>query len=484
MSNIRLILQRLSSEGLSAEAASATLSPPFEAAEAISSNGDGFVLVDRDETRQKQRDALLARGVEEAKWMRIFVDLFVTHADPAHDDLLFFVTVHGDILVKRRVAHALPQLDPEILISWRETLCLNVIVQMHCTLTVSVCRRETSRRTDVEMQQIHPSTAMGADSSPAKSSNSSSPSKSKMVALRRIAKKVYAAPYKSRMDVKDAFMNECAYPLVYYTVNDYESSDLHLHIQEKEYLCVELSVLVPEASSDLAESPQSHGYMSNSSTMPLPPPVADNPTPFPVPEGFKKVVLFQGAVPYTALLDIFMQKGSRPANVVSNSSPSSGWGNLSSKSMTNLANGGRNSVTAATERTEYIMMRGPRGKGVCQVAICENILSDTDETNFATSAPSQQSKKQNGGDAASSSLFSMLGGTMRAGMNVIRSGLAGSLGDDVSAGARIPSAAGSNGVHGAAFKKPDALRCSMTYVNVPWHSIMSDLISAFEAGNL
>ena len=42
--------------------------------------------------------------------------------------------------------------------------------------------------------------------------------KNKMIAKKRIIKKVYSAPYKSRMDVKDAFMNECSFPLVYYTV--------------------------------------------------------------------------------------------------------------------------------------------------------------------------------------------------------------------------------------------------------------------------
>lgn len=49
-------------------------------------------------------------------------------------------------------------------------------------------------------------------------------SSSRMVARQRIVKKVYSAPYKSRMDVKDAFMNECSYPLVYYTVRSVASS--------------------------------------------------------------------------------------------------------------------------------------------------------------------------------------------------------------------------------------------------------------------
>jgi hypothetical protein len=43
--------------------------------------------------------------------------------------------------------------------------------------------------------------------------------KTRMSAKKRIVKKVYSAPYKSRMDVKDALMNECSFPLVYYTVS-------------------------------------------------------------------------------------------------------------------------------------------------------------------------------------------------------------------------------------------------------------------------
>ncbi|KAI8615331.1 hypothetical protein BC830DRAFT_309986 [Chytriomyces sp. MP71] len=343
---------------------------------------------------------------------------------------------------------------------------------MHCTLTVSVCRRDSSRRdhsSEIQMKDLKGHIHSPPSSQPYPSSiPQQPPTKSKMVALRRIAKKVYAAPYKSRMDVKDAFMNECAYPLVYYTVNDYESSDLHLHIQEKEYLCVELSVMVADQDQG-----GGYGHSSTASVMPLPPPVADDPTPFPVPDGFKKVVLFQGAVPYTALLDIFMQKGARPvgSGAVSSSSGTtgSGWGNLASKSLSSL--NGRGSVTAPAERTEYIMMRGPRGKGVCQVAICENILADRPEVQISSPALPQSAP----GASAPSSLLNMLGGTVKAGISILRSGLGAVGADDAALPGNTP---------GAGFRKPDALRCSMTYVNVPWHSIISDLVASHQAGNI
>ncbi|KAJ3065812.1 DNA repair protein rad50 [Podochytrium sp. JEL0797] len=339
-----------------------------------------------------------------------------------HDDLLFFVArLSGDISVKRKTKPGvMPSLDEEI--NWPETFFLNLIVQMHCFLTVSVCKRDSSASRRKSSSAAEKSLDL---SSPNLSQHQQQQSKSRMIALRRITKKVYAAPYKSRMDIKDAFMNEIAYPLVYYTVNDYESTDLHLHIQEREYLCVELCVLVPNSVDSSAfeaakefdvddSKPNGGGSGGNgshtNSTMPHPPSVAEDSTPFPVPDGFKKVVLFQGAVPYTALLD---------------------------------------------------------------VAICENILDSPSEPTTAAASPRNSSGSYTNINQPPSSLFTMLGGSVRTGFNILRNGInAATAGDDSDAG----------GV--AIVRKPDALRCSMTHVNVPWHSIISDLVAAREAGNI
>ncbi|KAI8838343.1 hypothetical protein BC829DRAFT_39476 [Chytridium lagenaria] len=184
-----------------------------------------------------------------------------------NDDLLFFVRLQDPsepehpepIFVKRKVNKTMPSLTE--LIDWKQTFFLNLIIQLPCTLTVAVCRRSstnadgpkkkslltkasservvvvggaTSSTTGEEGTELQsaartelkpgeaPGSPYGSNASLGKSgSPGSSPKptpRSRMIALRRITKKVYAAPYKSRMDIKDAFMNEISYPLVYYTV--------------------------------------------------------------------------------------------------------------------------------------------------------------------------------------------------------------------------------------------------------------------------
>ncbi|KAJ3018922.1 UNVERIFIED_CONTAM: hypothetical protein HDU68_010922 [Siphonaria sp. JEL0065] len=449
----------------------------------------------------------------EAQFEALFAQVFLVHSTH-NDDLLFFVpnsnanaSSNSDILVRRKMGEGVLPAGIDVkMVNWKETFFLNLIVQMHCSLTVSVCKRDSSQQKRMASlpgsEKILTSsssdhTATSSHSHPQhhhpQPSSGSSPSKSRMVALRRITKKVYAAPYKSRMDVKDAFMNEIAYPLVYYTVNDYESTDLHLHIQEREYLCVELSVLVPSsvASSldDLMNGSGGDALLDENGLRdsgsfnvdPNPPSVKEDSTPFPVPDGFKKVVLFQGAVPYTALLDVFLQKTSGGGGGgLSKPKSSSDWGNLNNK------NSARNSQSSQPhaqqqERTEYIMMRGPRGKGVCQVAICENILSDP-SIDSKLDAPQQLATATiSPSSSGSSGLLNMLGGTVRTGYNLLKNGL-NAVAGETGAGDNL-SGGGSNS-SGNALRKPDALRCSMTYVNVPWHSIISDLISAREAGTI
>ena len=180
--------------------------------------------------------------------------------------------------------------------------------------------------------------------------------KSRMIAKQRIVKKVYSAPYKSRMDIKDAFMNECSYPLVYYTVNDYESSSLHLPIGDREYLCVELSIFLPKGDNPTT----SYTSMTRPSSATVSPLSADkDTTPFPTPPNTHKIVLFQGAVPYTSLFDVYSQKGLAAQNALKLS-----WSRLNPADSRS-----DNRSNNSQKRTEYIMMRGPRGKGQCQVAI-------------------------------------------------------------------------------------------------------------------
>ncbi|KAL5039335.1 hypothetical protein BDV3_002691 [Batrachochytrium dendrobatidis] len=431
------------------------------------------------------------------------------------------------VLVKRRTAGVIPALDD--VVDWKQSFFLNLISQLPCTLTVAVCTRGSSQAvstpdisreiTDLSLRaldtkpttnldkhtlpggsiptesntessadsgsvlnqsqhaadktpsaSIHDasngssrsSTALpnngihtphssaapsestsasnAAVSQPSETSNTRTGNKSRMVAQRRITKKVFASPYKSRMDVKDAVMNECSFPLVYYTVNDFESHALHLPISEREYLCVELSFTIPDNQSSSAYAAATDKVASIS--------LEEDSTPFPVPPNHTKVILFQGAVPYSSLLDNYQQKG-----LAVQSQFRQAWTNMnrhSSAASTN-PNTGEVDLNRSAGRTEYIMMRGPNGKGQCQVAITDN------DSYVSADVVSQESSAVENSPPSFTDRLRFFG-------SVVKNQLIGNT--------------GSLGDHHAhrLLKKPESLRCSMTYVNVPWQSISSDLL--------
>lgn len=420
--------------------------------------------------------------IKPPRWSELFLEFFVEGGAEGNDDLLFFVkqgtgpegntgpAEQDPIFVRRKVGKTMPSLSD--IVDWKQTFFLNLIVQLPCTLTVAVCKRGSaaagskpsllSRNSDENIVVVGKhNTSNGALNSPSPSSSTSIPDnvtasssptisttskpKSKMIAIQRIPKTVYAAPYKSRMDVKDAFMNECSYPLVYYTVNDYESHDLHLSIRESHYLCVELSVITPETQShndgpSKWTASQGTEAIANIS-------LEQDPTPFPVPPGCTKIVLFQGAVPYTSLLDIYAQKGLAARNQLRKS-----WKKLT-EGTTQSTRKGSNDTTPPPERTEYIMMRGPHGKGQCQVAIKDDIPQvqpqDEDDVFYASL----------GGKRPGSLTDRLLKFGNAVKTQIVAAAVAGGLGGEL-------------GGEGEGIKKPESLRCSMTYVNVPWQSIV------------
>ena len=351
------------------------------------------------------------------RWKSLFISNFIDYSGDANDDLLFFVldddsvSQNDCILVKRRVANAgLPELN--VSIDWKKTFFLNLISQISCYLTVAVCQK----------QEI--STIFESDSNITSSANimsntgnklhlDSQQKRQKMVATNRMVKKVFSAPYKSRMDVKDALMNECSFPFVYYTVNDFESESLQLEICQNEYLCVELCILLPQKlgiNKDFTSMTRGSSEKANLE-------LNDDLSPFPTPPDTSKIILFQGAVPFLSLSDVYSQK-SLAAQTLKSS-----WSKLGpSSSLSNL------------KKTEYIMMRGPKGKGQCQVAI--NSLSRLEEE-----------KKDSG-------LMKKLGG-------VASKYILGSLASDHS-------------------KSEESLNrgliVSITYVNIAWQSIVNDLL--------
>ncbi|KAI8922768.1 hypothetical protein BC831DRAFT_474585 [Entophlyctis helioformis] len=318
---------------------------------------------------------------------------------------------------------------------------------------------------------------------PSSTSTKKPSSKTRMIAKRRVTKRVYAAPYKSRMDVKDAFMNECSYPLVYYTVNDFESKDLHLPIRDREYLCVELSVTIPDDQTSASYASATDAVAAISLDQ-------DN-TPFPLPAGHAKVVLFQGAVPYSSLLDIYQQKG-----IAAQNQHRSPWSKMARQQF--QASGGDSGQPGdpmrTPLRTEYIMMRGPHGKGQCQVAIVDHEAAVNASTASGTGKPgstagsnrSLNDGADSGPQSPSSGEASMsFSDRLRMLSSAVRTQILGG-GGGSSSGGSSGGGLGNGGIGSSGLgadrlaanylRKPDSLQCSMTYVNVPWQSITGDLL--------
>ena len=319
------------------------------------------------------------------------------------------------------------------------------------------------------------------------------------------------------MDIKDAFMNECSFPLVFYTINDYESRDLHLSISEKEYLCVELSVTLPPVQSNEhrdAHNQNESSSQSHSSAKVSPSSQFSDPTdavaaitldqdtsPFPIPHNYRKIVLFQGAVPFTSLQDVYQQKGSLASSP--HASLRSSWNRLTGHYKQQHASGSPKLLSSSPtsnlippiiplERTEFVMMKGPHGKGQCQVAIRE-IRSDLDEgdeelaSTVVDTLPLQSPQLQpsfsrtatNTITTQSSSTSTLTDRLRMLGSYALRT----MVGSSVPPPAPHPLSFAGSSMFDAPLsatssnpplwlKKPNQLRCSMTYVNVPWSSII------------
>ena len=335
------------------------------------------------------------------------MEFFIDAKNEVADDILFFVRQHvssfksstgsindlDPVIVKRRIAGQTPSLSD--VIDWKQSFFLNLICQLPCTLTVAVCKKDDPK--SKSSQIFDPSQPQQADQE----------KKSAMTASKRITKKVYASPYKSRMDAKDPTTNECSYPLVYYTINDFEVETLHSIMVPGDYLCAELSVTIPD-------NPNSAAYVQATSLV-SEITIDQDRDPFPLPPNYTKVILFQGAVSFKALSDVYQQKGVAALNQMK-----SGWGKKD------------NSINQP--RTEYVLMRGPHGKGQCQGNLFFTLVAIQQPDAVMPSIPPP--------------------------------GVLGFLKD----------AFKNNSSESITIDAPDKLDCSMTFTNVPWQSIASDLL--------
>ncbi|KAL1921214.1 uncharacterized protein VTP21DRAFT_10930 [Calcarisporiella thermophila] len=382
---------------------------------------------------------------KDPRWLELFTKYFVENADSRHDDMLFFVRQphagndgEEPVFVKRRQANnQLPPVDDLVL--WKETFYLNLIVQLPCKLTVAVCRRVTE----------NDKTSM-------------------MCSRKHVSKRVYALPTKSRVDMKESRW-ECSYPLIYYVIDDYEDMFANLVVKEGEYLCVELAVTIPHATNteDLQQKQRrqrdksgNHHELDDSGDEedeeddggPFTPyglsgsSRASN-KPFPQPSA-TKITLFQGAASYSAMLDIYRQKS---------------VGKSSSR---------RFHLGSHKPSTEYIMMRGPGGKGHAQVAITAFASAESPDVFHLPSSEGDGYGRESPVPQHPEDKLEETGGEPgdRRRSILHRSNSAGSLFQSL----KRLSLSSLTERHAP---EPNSLKCCMTFVNVPWQSIISDLLT-------
>ncbi|KAJ1724518.1 hypothetical protein LPJ53_001223 [Coemansia erecta] len=396
---------------------------------------------------------------DDPRWNSLFMQYFVESEDANHDDMLFFVRQTDDlsdtpnggrnagdeqdpvfVLRKQTPPSILPPIAE--IIMWKETFLLNLIVQMPCKLTVAVCRRRSkqgSQRGGMSVVRKH------------------------------VSKRVYALPNKSRMDrPKDNVTPpECSWPYIYYVIDDYEDMFEDMFIKKGEYLCVELSARIPVPEDPLA-APASKGAADNSEK---PISVASQDgnvfnsmrsrlTSAASGTGTCKIVLFQGAASYSALIDNYVHR-------------------LSSKNMLHR-------LRKPTYTPEFIMMRGPGGKGHAQVAITGR--SSADEAEFASRNASRVTSPILQPLSNAPSVPASMNGGMWPKMPAVASPHLQPISSVNSTPASpslsawlkrisLPSIAENLSQATSPPPPPKSLQASMTFVSIPWNSIIDDLLA-------
>nr|CAG8440774.1 10870_t:CDS:2 [Entrophospora candida] len=244
---------------------------------------------------------------------------------------------------------------------------------------------------------------------------------------KHVSKRVYALPTKSRMDVKDSSM-ECSYPLIYYVIDDYEDMFENLIVSQDEYLCVDDDYYYN--NSNRRRNNRQRRSMTNN----LFPQQKDT-----------KVILFQGAASYTSLLDVYQQKADGKLNR-------------------------RFKIGPTTPPTEYVMMRGPHGKGE---SIAEQEQEMSEIANLPTNIYNNSTSNNhytNNATSKSNSAYNNDGNNIH---------------NNKSATISTPQRSNSTNSFFQSLKRlsqsitekqtlsnTENLKCCMTFVNVPWAKIL------------
>ncbi|OUM65214.1 hypothetical protein PIROE2DRAFT_60197 [Piromyces sp. E2] len=314
---------------------------------------DDWVIVDNKLSLNSDQDL----DSQDPRWCELFREYFLESSCSFNDDLLLFVRQpHKDnldqdpVFVKRKIDNEMPNLSDIVL--WKDTFFLNLISQLPYKDILYKQRNQENEKNNENQNNNSKSDNSNSSQQSKLNINTSNLNKQQpqykggMWCIRRTSRKVYAAPYKSSIEFKET-THECSYPNVYYMLNNFEDEELQLPIQENEYLCVELAVLIPDDTEMMPLYDEN--YESTNETI-------DSP-PFGCPPNHTKIVLFQGSVSFKALFDAYVLKG------------------MSSLSFSEKIT--RSFVKSSPKiKTEYIMMRGPNGKGHCRVAITDSYLNE------------------------------------------------------------------------------------------------------------
>eukprot|EP01137_Pigoraptor_chileana_P022752 Opistho-2@88007 len=291
-----------------------------------------------------------------AFWGPLFQHYFVESHDDSRDDMLFFVknavgwgdgrsksvaasrdnssdetladeSANDPYFVRRKNGRkALPS-PTSARINWEESFYLNLIVnQFEYTLTVAICKQDSS---------------------------------GKLRCLSRVSQRVYGSPSRRQMHMTDkAVETELTYPLIYFTVDNFDDIFGEVFVQQEESLCVELVACTSIITRDVPPSTSSPSLSRSLSATGAAVHSADSSpggvahvthaaTPAPSSRPIRSTI-FQGQVGFPALRQAYCAKQREGASLLSTRS-----------------------------RMEYLLLRGPGGKGGAQVAMGPTTRSKT-----------------------------------------------------------------------------------------------------------
>lgn len=236
-----------------------------------------------------------------------------------------------------------------------------------------------------------------------------------MIVQRQIVKRVYAAPNRTQLESKGLPYETC-YPFIFFTIEDFEDVFGNIVIRPEEYLCVELVVAYKSHQSGAYPSlthSKSFSYLDKLN----------------VPGHYQpgEVPIFQGAVSYQALLRVFQ---ARAMSLHRKLDP---------------------------ETIEFILMRGPNGKGHAQAAVSPVEPIEWTPEGLRSVAKSKPSLWSRGWRHFASEALSFK--------------LGGGSSSDATASQRQRSSS----------EHVIDLKCHLTFVNIHWKSIIQDLASAMRS---